>query len=785
MSKQSKKKQVRIEQILPGKTKIRLSNEKKSMEDLIFLILLFFALLFFFKDDLRGVRTLIWDAADQFYPYLFSASTTYRNWELPLWNPFFFNGYPTFANIQAQTFYPLNFLVFPFTSFTPYIVHLSLIFHYLLAGAFMYILSRNYLGNRVACALAAIVYMLSGFMVGHIEHLTLIEGMAWLPLIFLLLEKALVGEKLFYALLAGFFFGISILAGHPQTSHIISFVLLVHVIYRTTMQYAKQKKRAVFLKSALALIICIITGFMIAAVQIVPTYELVKASTRGGALLFDLAAAGGQLSFMDTIILLLPNYFGSVSGPYWGDVDISQSLLYIGIVPFFLMGLAVLNARKYPDVVYFFLMVIFSLLLSLGEHGFIFRMLFDYLPGFDHFRGPVNTAFVYTFFAALLAGYGFNFLSQSFKKRTLCIYSGIFISLSVMLYFLSPVPPKEIGEAAINHMRSGFAFFVVFIIVSVFILILSVYDPRRRKVYYSLLLLLTFADFYINLSDSVTLGEQASPDAYENEPTIISAIKRDSGIISSNSPGIELDDAEIKQGLFRVYTEPRGAPGTGVFGYQRAMLHRVFMVEGYDPIEMSRHKRLGDVLISGNFENFLKINNVKYFTKSDGKTIKLNKYPNFLPRAFIVANAKFMENDDRVLQELLVFDPLSEVVISGKGKDVTGRSVNIGDTKASITKYTGNEVEIQTHSETDGFLVLSDLYYPGWQATIDEVDYPIMRANYDFRSLSLPKGDHSVIFKFKPASFKLGLTASLVAFFFVGFASFYTLYSKFSKKRHK
>ncbi|HXW69476.1 MAG TPA: hypothetical protein VEJ88_07680, partial [Dissulfurispiraceae bacterium] len=363
MPKPTKKKQKRTDQTRLDKPVAGIANEKSFMRDLIFLVALSLGLLFFFKDAISGMRTLIWDAADAFYPYLFSVSTAYRNMEIPLWNPFFFNGYPLFANIQAQTFYPLNFLFFPFTSFTPYVVQLSLILHFLLAGVFMYLLGRNYFENRWACALSATVYMLSGFMVGHMEHLTIIESMAWFPLVFLLFEKALAQKNLFFSLLAGFFFGISILAGHPQTCHIMYFILFIHALYRIATQFIKEKTHAALLKSGLVLLVFSIAGLLISAVQVVPTLELAKASTRAGALPFEFAARSGQLSLNDLSILILPNYFGAVTGPYWGGIDISQNLLYTGIVPLFLAGFVLINVKKNYDIIYFFLMMIFSLLL--------------------------------------------------------------------------------------------------------------------------------------------------------------------------------------------------------------------------------------------------------------------------------------------------------------------------------------------------------------------------------------------------------------------------------------
>lgn len=754
----------------PERTAPEASNKKGFALDAIFVALLLLGVLFFFKDALLGIRTLIWDAADYSYPYLFFVSASFRHGDIPLWNPFLFNGFPSVGDIQAQTFYPLNLFFVMFTNFSPYVVQFSLILHFFLAGAFMYSLSRHYLQNRWASAVSALAYMLSGFMAGHISHPTIIDVIAWLPLVFLLLEKTMMTNNLLYAFLGGFFFGISILAGQPQMTHAIVFVLIVHALYRAVNSYVKEKKKALFLRPIVALVICLSVGLLISAVQLIPTYELAKESIRAGTLPFEIAAGSGQLRFSDAIILLLPNYFGAVSGPYWDHMDITQNLLYIGIMPLFFIGLALINAKKHSDIVYYFIMTLFSLLVSLGEHGFIFRLLYDYVPGFDHFRSPVNTAFIFIFFGALLAGQGFDVISHNLKKWTLFIYFGLFLALGFILYLLGPVPSEEIGDAAWQHINNGIAFFVIFFLVSAVVVTLSVHFPRYKNIYFSILVLFTFADLYINLSNSITIGQKESSDFYEKEPEIITWIKGNSGIVSRVGPGIDLNDSELAQGLYRVYTQPTKNEGTAIFGYNRAMLHRVFLVEGYEPLEMRRHRYLIDVLSVGNLDNLLKISNAKYITSIVNNKVDLKINNNFLSRAYIVPTARFINNDDQVIKELAGFDPLSEVIISGQGKEATGQVMYPGDWATTITRYTGNLVEIRTQSRKNGFLVLSDTFYPGWKAWIDGVENEIMRANYDFRALPLPAGDHTVVFRFNPLSFKIGLWTSFAGIVLVGLA---------------
>jgi uncharacterized membrane protein YfhO len=70
---------------------------------------------------------------------------------------------------------------------------------------------------------------------------------------------------------------------------------------------------------------------------------------------------------------------------------------------------------------------------------------------------------------------------------------------------------------------------------------------------------------------------------------------------------------------------------------------------------------------------------------------------------------------------------------------------------------------IQTQSSTAAFLVLSDAFYPGWQATIDGKPTPIYQTNYIQRGLSVPAGEHLVEYRFEPLSLRYGAGITLLS----------------------
>jgi hypothetical protein len=82
---------------------------------------------------------------------------------------------------------------------------------------------------------------------------------------------------------------------------------------------------------------------------------------------------------------------------------------------------------------------------------------------------------------------------------------------------------------------------------------------------------------------------------------------------------------------------------------------------------------------------------------------------------------------------------------------------------ATIQSSTESEIRIRTHSSESGFLVLSNVDYPGWEATIDGASTPIVRTDYALRGVRLPPGDHTVDFVFRSNSFRIGLILSAVS----------------------
>src|SRR5262249_36610128 len=82
---------------------------------------------------------------------------------------------------------------------------------------------------------------------------------------------------------------------------------------------------------------------------------------------------------------------------------------------------------------------------------------------------------------------------------------------------------------------------------------------------------------------------------------------------------------------------------------------------------------------------------------------------------------------------------------------------------ATIVDYHADRVEIHVRAACRGLLVLSDEYYPGWKATVDGRDARIYPTDVAFRGVPVPAGTSTVVFRYSPSSFRLGLVIAVLA----------------------
>jgi len=144
------------------------------------------------------------------------------------------------------------------------------------------------------------------------------------------------------------------------------------------------------------------------------------------------------------------------------------------------------------------------------------------------------------------------------------------------------------------------------------------------------------------------------------------------------------------------------------------------------------------------------------------------------PRAFLVHRSRPLPAHANVLEQMKATDFRQEVLLEDCDTTLPARP-SMADSLDSvkILKYTPNLIKLEAKTSAQAYLVLTDVWFPGWSCLIDGQPAPIRRADYLFRAVEVPAGDHAVVFRFEPASYRLGqkisaAAVSCVAIFTIG-----------------
>jgi len=418
---------------------------KKKLKKFIPIIILAILTFIYFFNVITAKNFLWEDFPIYYFPAKSYVFNSLKNGQIPLWNPNLNSGYPIIADTSAAVFYPLNWLVIPFVSgdvTTDYwLIEIWSIFHLFLAGVFMYYLV-DYLTQKhkkeekelssktlelssfssstinFAALISATTFMFSGFFIGHLKHVAQINTAAWFPLIFLFLYKSFKEKKYSNAIYAGIFWGISLLGGHLQIAYHFSFFLGLYILWEIIYNFINKKS---YKKIIIASIISITIAIGLSAIQTFPFLEFLNNSTRQ-KVSSEFASSFSMPPGEFITNLFLPHTFGGYKQHlfYWGKGGAFwETAVYIGLLTLLLAIITIIKKWRENNFIFFLLFAsLFSLSLAFGGYFFIHPMLLNVLPGLNMIRAPVRFMLPVIFAISILAGFGFNYFIEFFKKIT-------------------------------------------------------------------------------------------------------------------------------------------------------------------------------------------------------------------------------------------------------------------------------------------------------------------------------------------------------------------------------
>ncbi|MGH7738904.1 MAG: hypothetical protein ACREL1_02040, partial [bacterium] len=347
------------------------------------------------------------DLDQHFIAWRLFAANQLRHGILPLWTPAYLGGTPFLGGFESALFYPFNllFLLFSF----PVAANLEIFFQVWMAGFFSYGWAASRGWRPGACLLVACGVSWSGpfFLQVYAGHLSNLCAMAWIPPVVWALEEVMKKTSRRWGIVLAAGVGLQGLAGHPQYSYYTAMMILIYALILGWGDRARFQKWAV---AATAY------GFggLLAMAQWLPGLQAVLESSRGR--LDDFKTAGlFSLPPENVLTLFLPGFFGPVgSAQYWGRWYLWDVCLFVGWSLLFLCGYGLFRNRwRSPREL---LMIGIAFLLAIGQSTPLFRLLFDYLPGYRSFRGTCKFDIFIVLFIVLLAGSGFDALTR--EKRS-------------------------------------------------------------------------------------------------------------------------------------------------------------------------------------------------------------------------------------------------------------------------------------------------------------------------------------------------------------------------------
>ncbi len=766
---------------------------------LFLLTLLFFNKLITNPSQIISASDILGSA---YYPKYFFSIFFNQYHQIPFWEPAMFSGTPFLANPSSGVFYPLYllFLIIP----VGYVFGYLFIIDIFLIGLFTYLFAKKLNLGSFSAFISAVIFMFSGPVVFRIYpgHLYILDAIVWLPLLLYFYESLLKTKKYIFGLLAGITIALTILVGHSQFTFYNLLFSCTYFFIRLFFDYKENKNVLYILKLIFLFLLSFLIGVALSAIQLVPSLELTNLSERAGGISFEFASAF-SLKPYQMISFILPYFFGSpFNQTFWGIGNLWEMNGYLGLVPLIFALIAIVFKRN-RYVFIFLLSTLISLLFAFGKFTPIYSILFHYIPGIALFRAPSRFLYIYSFSIAILSGFGINYF-LNLKSTTKFINKLILISkylFTISLITLIPVIfiysqnllqlyekyiLKNSYAVDINHLtifrQTLFDIFSLLTFSSIIFISIYLYLTRRIKpnIFKLFILSLIFIQLWLF---SYKVIETGSPNELFKTPQVIKDIKKDNSTYRVFAMSGTYSTIAMINGL-QILT---GYEGVYLNNYRNFLWligkHSDAPFESFIQIQSIINPKILDLLNTKYliWEKTIDNTNFKllhsYKDNIGNKTVNFYLYENlsYFPRAYIISEDLIKSGKFSISKDNLAVPNLTDI---NKLKFLT---INKSDIQQylDINKYSANKIIINTSITKAGYLVLSEIWYPGWKAYDNGTLIKVLKGDYIFRSIYLTKGEHKIIFEFEPSNYNLGIFITGLTLAIVLFLIFINLKPKF------
>ena len=514
------------------------------------------------------------------------------------------------------------------------------------------------------------------------------------------------------------------------------------------------------------------------------TWTLLVPNAKGGASV--------PLSQSKTAMKHADEYYAGIYqqlGQYWGNQPMTAGPVYVGafVLTLFVLGLFIV---KGPMKWALLAVTILSVLLSWGRNFMPFTNFFlDYVPMYAKFRTVASILVIAEFTIPLLAMMALKKVIDGFSSEStaanafptrylwisfaltagICLLFALmptaffpdFISYSEM-QALRQLPADQMTPLVQNLTEMRVAVFTADCWRSFWIIVLGtacllLYRYKKLSALWMCALLTVLC-----LIDMWQINKR-----YLNDEMFVSKTVREDPIPKTTAIDHILQDTSLDYRVLNLATSTFNENETSYYlksigGYHAAKLRRYQeLIDAHISLEMDRvfkavSEAAGDMTqVNGDsLYPVLNMLNTKYFILplQGGQTVPLAN-PYTYGNAWFVDRIHYVDNANQEIDMVGKLPLRHEAVADKKFEEQLGQAVE-QDTlsRVQITAYEPNKLTYEVNSGKGGVVVFSEIYYPGWTATVDGVEQPLGRVNYVLRALQVKPGKHEVVLSFFPKS---------------------------------
>jgi hypothetical protein len=767
---------------------------------------LFHSSLMLYGTDAMGSR-VFWDT---FYAHFWK---TYHT--MPLWDPYIHGGMPFVDGMHGDIFYPTSILKLLLS--VTYVMGLKEILHVFLAGVFMFYFLRGLNLRTGVSFLGGLLYMFSPCLVSLVYpgHDGKMFVMALTPLAFLVLNRACKSGRLLHFLFFSVVLALLLFTAHMQMAYFACWGLGLFFLFQLWSMYRNGNRK--ILKYIAYFVIAIILGLSLSMIQLLSPYLYLKTySMRTMHTEADTGyeyATSWSMHLEEAASEIVPEFSGdnihTQGNFYWGRNPFKLNSEYIGLLAFFL-GVVTVIFRRNRLIWFFTGLGVLTFVYALGATTPFFRIFYYLVPGVKSFRGPSMINFLFCFSTvsvAMLGLEGFFKLKDNLNeaKKFLKIafifviaYSGLAVLISLLgksffdiwiaiLYSGIESAKRAALEQNIPRIIAGLWISTLLLWLSYFVLWGYLKEALKEGLMVGALAIIALVDLF--RFDSRFIITVDPTQFYGQDFASPSTIAVDLDKSYGKSPIVDFLKEKQKEEPFRVFMLPKTYPDNylALYGIEEVSLTAMHgnHLRIYDEF-VGRHEKNPNLTIP----NFIDLLNIKYLLSSsqlnapwakqvfEAEGIYVYQNLNYLPRASTFYSWEVEKDESKILSDLKdpAFNIRQKILLT---ETPQGIQSNIPSDQlppllpAKVYDNKINSFDVDVEMQRDGFLLLSENYYPAWKAYVDGNQTKIYRADYLFRAVALDKGKHQVRFVFDSRPYNIGkdctlltLVALLVIFIF-------------------